>query len=414
MIEAWLGSGGMGDVYRARDRQLNRQVALKVLPDVFALDPDRLDRFKREAQVLASLNHPNIASIHGFEESDGLQALALELVDGPTLADRIAHGPIPIDEALPIARQIAEGLEAAHEQGIIHRDLKPSNVAVRPDGTVKILDFGLAKVLQPDAVSTPDRTPSATIRARRLTPAAVILGTAAYMSPEQAKGTAGRQAQRHLGVRRGALRDARRAGARSRVTARRRSWLRSSPRSSIGMRCRCRRPPPFASLVARCLERDVKRRLRDIGEARIVLDNLSAAAVEGRRHASRCGFVSAWWRRPYRRRATRDCHRRSGCFRCVAAQTCAAARRDTIRVHASRWTGVLARHRTPLDCALAGRRAVGVFRRARRPVSPRHVAAGRDADPRDRRLCARDRASVFSGWSVDRVLHRSERSRELR
>ncbi len=147
VIEAWLGSGGMGDVYRARDRHLHRQVALKVLPEIFALDPDRLERFKREAQVLASLNHPNIAAIHGFEQSEGLQALALELVEGRTLADRIAHGPMPIDEALPIARQIAEGLEAAHEQGIVHRDLKPSNVAVRPDGTVKILDFGLAKVL---------------------------------------------------------------------------------------------------------------------------------------------------------------------------------------------------------------------------------------------------------------------------
>ena len=208
VIEAWLGSGGMGDVYRARDRQLNRQVALKVLPDVFALDPDRLDRFKREAQVLASLNHPNIASIHGFEESDGLQALVLELIDGPTLADRIGHGPIPIDEVLPIARQIAEGLEAAHEQGIVHRDLKPANIAVRPDGTVE--DPGL-RPRQGAAAGrggawgpNPFRNHAKSrgcIRHRDSRDGCVHeSGTG--------EGEAGRQAQRHLGVRRGPLRDA--------------------------------------------------------------------------------------------------------------------------------------------------------------------------------------------------------------
>jgi eukaryotic-like serine/threonine-protein kinase len=127
-IQSPLGAGGMGEVYRARDSKLNRDVALKILPELFALDPDRLARFKREAQVLASLNHPNIAAIYGFEESSGVQALVLELVEGPTLADRIAQGPIPLDEALPLARQIAEALEAAHEQGIIHRDLKPANI----------------------------------------------------------------------------------------------------------------------------------------------------------------------------------------------------------------------------------------------------------------------------------------------
>jgi serine/threonine-protein kinase len=142
-----LGAGGMGEVYRARDTKLDRDVALKVLPELFACDPDRLARFKREAQVLASLNHPNIAAIYGLEESNGVQALVLELVEGPTLADRVAQGPIPPDEALPMARQIAEALEAAHEQGIIHRDLKPANVKVRPDGAVKVLDFGLAKAL---------------------------------------------------------------------------------------------------------------------------------------------------------------------------------------------------------------------------------------------------------------------------
>jgi serine/threonine-protein kinase len=139
-----IGAGGMGEVYRARDAKLARDVALKVLPAEFALDPDRLARFTREAQVLASLNHQNIAAIYGFEEN----ALVLEFVDGPTLADRITQGAIPLDEALPIARQIAEALEVAHEQGIIHRDLKPANIKVRPDGTVKVLDFGLAKLIE--------------------------------------------------------------------------------------------------------------------------------------------------------------------------------------------------------------------------------------------------------------------------
>src|SRR5947208_16956005 len=148
-VVAPLGAGGMGEVYRARDTTLNRDVALKVLPELVALDRDRLVRLKREAQVLAALNHPNIAAIYGFEESNGLQALVLELVDGPTLADRIAQAAIPLDEALPIARQIAEAVQAAHEQGIVHRDLKPANIKLRPDGTVKVLDFGLAKVLDP-------------------------------------------------------------------------------------------------------------------------------------------------------------------------------------------------------------------------------------------------------------------------
>src|SRR5438128_10311898 len=144
-----IGAGGMGEVYRARDTKLGRDVALKVIPDTFALDPDRLARFQREAQVLASLNHPHIAAIYGFEDSGETHALVLELVEGETLADRIARGPIPLDEALPIAKQIAEALEAAHEQGIIHRDLKPANIKVTPGGAVKVLDFGLAKLNEP-------------------------------------------------------------------------------------------------------------------------------------------------------------------------------------------------------------------------------------------------------------------------
>src|ERR1700680_2413106 len=149
-----LGAGGMGEVYRARDTKLNREVAIKVLPASFASDPERLARFTREAQTLASLNHPNIAHIHGLEESDGVRALVMELVEGEDLSQRIARGAIPLAEALPIARQIAEALEAAHEQGIIHRDLKPANVKVRADGTVKVLDFGLAKALEPTGTAS--------------------------------------------------------------------------------------------------------------------------------------------------------------------------------------------------------------------------------------------------------------------
>src|SRR6476469_5762293 len=148
-ITSAIGAGGMGEVYRARDTKLGRDVALKILPDTFAADTERLARFHREAQVLASLNHPNIAAIYGFEDSGATHALVLELVEGPTLADRIAEGPIPVNEALPIAKQIAEALEAAHEQGIVHRDLKPANIKLRLDRTVKVLDFGLAKALEP-------------------------------------------------------------------------------------------------------------------------------------------------------------------------------------------------------------------------------------------------------------------------
>ncbi len=183
-IGGQLGVGAMGEVYRARDTNLNRDVALKVLPELFALDPDRLARFKREAQVLATLNHPNIAAIYGLEESNSAQALVLELVDGPTLADRIAHGPISLEEALAIGRQIAEALEAAHEKGIIHRDVKPANIKITSNGVVKVLDFGLAKVWdgapQSDLSGSPRLT--TTDIAER-----TIMGTPAYMSPEQAR-----------------------------------------------------------------------------------------------------------------------------------------------------------------------------------------------------------------------------------
>ena len=179
----------MGEVYRAIDTNLKRAIAIKVLPTSVAADAERLARFQREAEVLASLNHPHIAAIYGLEDADGVKALVLELVEGPTLADRIAQGPIPLDEAIPIARQIAEAVEAAHEQGIIHRDLKPANIKLRSDGTVKVLDFGLAKALDPLPTSI-DASQSAAITSPAMTGMGVIMGTAAYMSAEQARGKA--------------------------------------------------------------------------------------------------------------------------------------------------------------------------------------------------------------------------------
>jgi serine/threonine protein kinase len=183
----------MGEVYRGRDPKLHREVAIKVLPEAFATDPGRLARFQREAHLLASLSHPHIAAIYGLEEGQagtGPAFLVMELVEGEDLSQRIERGTIPLDEAVPIATQIAEALEAAHEQGIIHRDLKPANIKVRPDGTVKLLDFGLAKAMEP-AGSAPNVSQSPTITTpAMMTGVGMILGTAAYMSPEQAKGRA--------------------------------------------------------------------------------------------------------------------------------------------------------------------------------------------------------------------------------
>jgi len=191
-ILALIGAGGMGEVYRARDTKLNRDVALKVIAPAFALDAERLARFRREAQLLASLNHPHVGAIYGFEDSGETHALVLELVEGETLAARIARGPLPLDEAVALARQIAEALAAAHEQGIIHRDLKPANITITPDGTVKVLDFGLAKLTAPNEPNGPHvattLSQSPTITSPMMTGIGVVLGTAAYMSPEQAKG----------------------------------------------------------------------------------------------------------------------------------------------------------------------------------------------------------------------------------
>src|SRR5881296_2597474 len=196
-ITAILGRGGMGEVYRARDTKLKREVAIKILPEEFSRDPDRVARFQREAEVLASLNHPNIAAIHSLEEAEGSRFLVLEFVEGETLAERIRRGAIPVEEALNMARCICEALEVAHEKGIMHRDLKPANIKLTPDGKVKVLDFGLAKAIASDPSPGASRRPlpegeafsnSPTLLSMAATTAGVILGTAAYMAPEQAKG----------------------------------------------------------------------------------------------------------------------------------------------------------------------------------------------------------------------------------
>ena len=266
-VTAKIGEGGMGEVYQARDTKLNRDVALKVLPDLFASDPDRLARFQREAEVLASLNHPNIATIHGLEESDGIRALVLELVEGPTLAERIAQGPIPLDETIAIASQIADALEAAHEQGVIHRDLKPANVKVKDDGTVKVLDFGLAKALDPSPVGDPSLSPTLTAAATQM---GVIMGTAAYMAPEQAKGkVADKRADVWaFGVVLYEMLTGRRTFEGGDVSEVMAKVITSDPDWNA---LPTALPPALATYLRRCLQKDPRERLRDIGDVRLAM-----------------------------------------------------------------------------------------------------------------------------------------------
>ncbi len=269
-ITALIGEGGMGQVFCARDTRLNRNVAIKLLPEAFALDADRLARFAREAQTLASLNHPHIAAIYGLEESGGVSALVMEFVEGEDLSQRIARGAIPVDEALPIARQIAEALEAAHEQGIVHRDLKPANIKVRADGTVKVLDFGLAKAIEPASSLSANAMNSPTLSMHATMPG-VILGTAAYMAPEQARGKIvdKRADIWAFGVVLYEMLTGSTPFAGDTVTdiiaavvTREPDWT-AMPAQA---------PPSVRQLLRRCIEKDPKRRLRDVGEARLVLD----------------------------------------------------------------------------------------------------------------------------------------------
>ncbi len=293
-IQAAIGAGGMGEVFRARDTKLHRDVALKVLPDAFANDPDRLARFEREAQVLASLNHPPIAALYGIEDTGSTRALVLELVPGDTLADRLVRGPLPTNEALAIARQIAQALEAAHEHGIVHRDLKPSNVKVRDDGTVKVLDFGLAKALD-TVISVSGRTQSPTLTSPAMTQAGVVLGTAAYMSPEQARG---QNADKRSDVWAfGCVLYEMLTGtapfAGDTVSDLVASVLRSEPDWS-------RLPSPLASsivtLVKRCLEKDRSKRIADASVATFILNEPLVAEPDDRSAIERAKTHSWSWR----------------------------------------------------------------------------------------------------------------------
>ena len=283
VIVELLGRGGMGEVYRARDLRLGRDIALKILPSVMpgdaaAGDRDRHARLLREAQVLASLTHPNIAAIHGLEESDGRWALALELVEGPTLADRLADGPVPIAEALTIARQIAEGLEAAHDRGIVHRDLKPTNIKIQSDGTVKLLDFGLAKIVQPDTAAGATQAVSPAMTNPSLLRQGLILGTPAYMSPEHLRGadTDRRGDIWAFGVVLYELLSGRRALQGEDVAETIAAVLRQDVDWSA---LPASTPPVVQQLIARCLERDPRRRLSHIGEARIALETTAPGSI---------------------------------------------------------------------------------------------------------------------------------------
>ena len=266
-VTALIGEGGMGQVYQATDTKLNRQVALKILPEAFADDPDRLARFQREAQVLASLNHPGIAAIYGLEDSGDTKALVLELVEGPTLADRIKRGPIPLDEALPIAKQIAEALEAAHEAGVIHRDLKPANIKVREDGMVKVLDFGLAKALDPNPESDPSQSPTLTAAATQM---GVIMGTAAYMSPEQA---AGKTVDTRTDVWSfGAVVFEMLSGGRAFDGETVSETLAAVHRGDVDLHALpAETPARFRRVMAACLQRDLKQRIHNVADLRLAL-----------------------------------------------------------------------------------------------------------------------------------------------
>ncbi|HVL69472.1 MAG TPA: protein kinase [Vicinamibacterales bacterium] len=278
-IAGSLGAGGMGEVYRAHDTQLGRAVALKILPESFAADPDRLMRFEREARTLASLNHPHIAQIHGVEQTAGVRALVMELVEGEDLSVRIARGPVPLDEALPIARQIADALEAAHEKGIIHRDLKPANIKVDDHGRVKVLDFGLAKALDGGSGPAGDPLNSPTITSpAAMTRMGVVLGTAAYMPPEQARGRATDRGADLWAF--GAVLFEMLTGTRAfpgetvtdvlaAVVTRDPDWTALPPGT----------PDPIVRLLRRCLDRERRRRLSDAGEARFQIDEVLGAAA---------------------------------------------------------------------------------------------------------------------------------------
>ena len=359
-IAARIGAGGMGEVYRATDTALKRPVALKVLPQSVENDPDRLARFQREAELLAALNHPNIAQIYGLERDGVTSALVMELVDGPTLADRIAAGPLAIEETLSIAKQIAEALEAAHDRGIIHRDLKPANIKVRDDGVVKVLDFGLAKAMEQAGSMSPSVTQSPTITTpAQMTGVGVLLGTAAYMSPEQARG---RPADKRSDVwafgavlyemlaRRRAFPSDELAETLAAVITMAPDWA-ALPRQT---------PPSIERLLRRCLEKDPKRRVPDIGMARIELDDALSAPKDSVVSIAKGDARAAAWRR--------------GAVTGIAAATLSATAASLVTVALTRGTATPPVPVTRFTIALPPAQAVALS------VNDRDVALSPDGD----------------------------------
>ena len=289
-----LGEGAMGEVYRARDTTLDRDVALKVLPDAFTADPERLGRFQREAKVLASLNHPNIGGIYGFETSGETQALVLELIEGPTLAERIAEGPVPVEQAVAMVRQMAEALSAAHDAGVIHRDLKPANIKVRPDGAVKVLDFGLAKAVEGvgrEATESPTMTAMSS-------QAGAIIGTAAYMAPEQARGEAvdKRADIWALGCVCYELLSGRRAFEGRTMSDTLASVL---AREADFAQLPAEVPEAVRKFINRCLEKEPTRRLRDAAEGMLQLEEgLKQPIVATDEMTASAAVTLQFWQRP--------------------------------------------------------------------------------------------------------------------
>jgi tRNA A-37 threonylcarbamoyl transferase component Bud32 len=431
-VTAQIGEGGMGQVYRATDTKLKRQVALKILPPSVAADHDRLARFQREAEVLASLNHPNIAGIYGLEEGGGATALVMELVEGEDLSTLIARGQpeaesgssrlrdsaraarrgggaprgLNIDDTLKIAKQIADALEAAHEQGIVHRDLKPANIKVRSDGAVKVLDFGLAKALAPsidiNAGSTTMTSPAL------LTSAGMVLGTAAYMSPEQAKGRAAdkRSDIWAFGSVLFEMLTGRMAFSGETVTETLAAVMRDRPALET---LPAASPPAVSALIARCLARDPRQRLRDIGEARITLERIIAGGDDEMTSATAGGKAAATgipaWRRfvPWGHRRRRA-DRRGRRGRHLALDTNGRDAGAGIARRNGYWGRRLARHRVRrLDSAVCRRPDDGVRRPAgRRPTGAAvHQAVERVGRVSARRDLGRPRSVLLAERAVE-------------
>jgi hypothetical protein len=411
-IVALLGAGGMGEVYRARDTKLGRFVAVKVLPEAFAADADRVSRFQREAQLLASLNHPHIAALYGMEEmgpavasagvgsgrgGPAVSVLVMELVEGDTLADRITRGTLSLLDTLKIAHQIAEALEAAHDQGVIHRDLKPANVKVTPDDNVKVLDFGLAKAMDTSPVAM-ELSHSPTL-SRMATQAGMILGTAAYMSPEQAKGCSADQRSDifsfgtvlyEMLTGRQPFQGDTAPDVLASVIVREPDLTQLAPNLN----------PRLSELLRRCLEKNPKKRWQAIGDVRAEIEIIAAAP-----HSAGSGGGAAQAALAPRPPGRGDCGGRRGarrCHRLLRQAVAHAAQRYSLLLRARRRPTV---HQPgPAGGRHVPRRHADGLRGQPASVSAIHVRTRRAADRGNRRQLRRAQSGVFAGWPLDCVL----------